>query len=98
MAELLETTRKMTKYFNRSCKKNKPHHNNNNNPTTSTNHHNNSHSDKHKHRPCNNSDEVNKILTQQTPIKNALAEPENNIEHYDSDNCDSILNSSSDSK
>ena len=98
MAELLEATRKMTKYFKRSFKHNKPHSNHPNIHTTSTNHHNNSHSDKHKHKPCNNNDEVNEITNSKHTSKNTLAEPENNKECYDSDCSDSILDSSSDSE
>ena len=51
MTELLEVTRKMTTYFKRSFKHNKPNYNDNNTPNTSTNHHNNYHSDKHKNKP-----------------------------------------------
>ena len=60
MAELLEPTRKMTKYLKKSFKHNKPHSIVNSNPTRSTNH-NSSHSDKHKQTPRNNSDELNEI-------------------------------------
>ena len=86
----------MTKYFKRSFKHNKPDYNDNSNPITSTNHHNNFHSDKHKHKPCNNSDKVNEITNSTHISKHTLAEPENRKEHYDSDSSDSILNSSSD--
>ena len=92
MAELLEATRKMTKYFKRSYKHNKPHSNDNRNGHTNTNHYNNSHSDRHKHKPCNNSNNNNSTQTS----KNAFTEPENSNEHCDSDSSGSLLYSSPD--
>ena len=74
MAELLEATRKMTKYFKRLYKHNKLHSTDNSNCQTSTNHYNNSHSGRHKHKPCNNNGEVNKITnsthTSKTHLQN----------------------------
>ena len=96
MAELLEATRKMTKYFKRSYKHNKPHPNDNSNCHTSTNHYSNSQSDRHKHKPHNNSDEVNKITNSTHTSKITLSGPEISKEHHDSDSSDSILDSSLD--
>ena len=48
MVELLEDTRKMTKYFKRSYKHNKSHSNDNSNCHSSTNHYSKSHTDRHE--------------------------------------------------
>ena len=92
MAKLLDATRKMTKYFIKLVKHNKPQCNENSNSTTGTNHHNNAHS--HKHKPCNDSDEVNNITNSIHIPKTTLTEPEYINKHYDSDSSDSILDSS----
>ena len=47
---------------------------------------------------CNNSDKVNEITNLTHTSKSALAESENNQEHYNSDSSHSILNSFSVSK
>ena len=93
---MLNATRKMTKYFKRSVKHNKPQCNDNSNTTTGTNHHNNVHS--HKHKPHNDSNKVNDITNSTYAPKTTLAEPENDNRHCDSDSSDSILDSSSDSE
>ena len=51
-----------------------------------------------KHKPLNNSDEVNKITNSTHTSKNTLTEPENSKECCNSDSSDSILNSSLDSE
>ena len=60
MAELLETTRKMTKYFKRSLKHNSLYYNNTSNHQSNTS---TSHSDKHKCKSCYQRNEVNEITT-----------------------------------
>ena len=55
MAELLEATRKIAKYFKRSYEHSKPHPNDNSNHQTSINQYRNSHSDRHKNKAHNNS-------------------------------------------
>ena len=60
MAELLEATKQMTKFFKRSLKHTPKHDNNNNHYEDKTNI---SHSDKYKHKHCYHKDEVNKITS-----------------------------------
>ena len=95
MAELLEATRKMAKYFKRSYKHSRCHPCDNSNCHRSTNHYNNSHPDRHKCQPCNNNDEVNKIINQTCTSNNTPSVPKNSKAHHDSDSSDSILDSSS---
>ena len=64
MAELLEATRKIIKYFKRSYKYCKSHSSDNSTYHGSTNHHSNLHSDRPKHKSHNNKDEVNEIINQ----------------------------------
>ena len=70
MVELLEATRKMTKYFKRSYKHSKSQPSDSSNCHTSTIHYSNSHSDRHKCKPCNNSDEVNETINSTYTSKN----------------------------
>ena len=74
VSELLEATKKMTKYFKKSCNDNKTHHNNTDSHHPSTNHYNATHSDKHKCRSHNTCDQVNEIIGQtwasKTPSQN----------------------------
>ena len=62
MAELMEVTRKMTKYFKRQYKHNKPHLSDDSNCHMSTNHCSTFHSDKHKYKSHTNNDEVNEVI------------------------------------
>ena len=94
MAELLEATRKMTKYFKRSHKHSKPHPSDNNNCHISTNHYSTSHSDKHKCKYHNNNDKVNEVINLTCTSNSTQSEPENSKEHHDSDSSDSILDCS----
>ena len=64
IAELLEATKKVTKYLKRSYKHNKKHHNNTGSLHPSTNHYNITHSDKHKYKSCSTSDQGNEIIGQ----------------------------------
>ena len=64
IAELLEATRKMTKYFKTSYKHNKTHHSNTDSHHPSTNHNNTINSNKYKCRSCNTNDQVNEIIGQ----------------------------------
>ena len=59
MDELLEATRKMTKYFKRSYKHNKSCPIDNGSHPLNINHYSTPHSDKHKYKAHNNSDEFN---------------------------------------
>ena len=97
MAEMLEATGKMKKYFKKLYMHNKPHLNDSN-CHTSTNHYSKSHSDRHRHKPHNNSNDVNEITNSTHTSNNPHSELEINKEHHASDTSDSILNSSSDSE
>ena len=97
MAELLEATRKMTKYFKRSYKHSKSPPNDNGSCHISTNHYITPQSDKHKCQTHNN-DEVNEVINQTHTSNSTPSEAKNSKELCDSDSSDSILNSSSDSE
>ena len=96
MAELLEATRKVPKYFKRSYKHSKPHLSENSNCHINTNHYSTSLSDRHKQQSSSNNDKVNEVSNSTHTSNSAPSEPANSEEHHDSDNLDSRLNSSSD--
>ena len=75
IAKLLEATKKMTKYFKESYKHNKTHNNGTDSTHPSTNQYNTTHSDKHKCKSGNTSDQVNEIIGQTCASKNTKSEP-----------------------
>ena len=75
IAELLEATKKITRYFKQSYKHNKTHHSATDSHHASTNH-NTTHSDKHKCKSQNTSDQGNEIFGQTCASKNIKSEPE----------------------
>ena len=98
VAELLETTRKMTRYFKKLCKHNKTYHSNTDSHHFSTNHNNAIHSNNHKCKSGNTNDQVNEIISETHASKNTKSDPEDIKDSHDSDGPDSNLNSSSDSE
>ena len=78
MAELLEATRKMTKYFRRSYKHSKTHSSDNSMHHSSMNHYSNSHPYKHKCKSHNNDDKANKIINQNHTSNHTPSAHENN--------------------
>ena len=98
IAELPEATKKMTKYFERSYQHNKTHHHSTDSHHPSTTHYNATHSDKHKCKPHNTNDQVNKIISQAHASKTTRSKPEDFKSHHDSNSSDSNLDSSSDSE
>ena len=98
MAELLEATRKMTKYFKKSYKHSKSHPSDNDIHCLSTNNYSSPHSDKHKCKSHNNNDEVNEVINQTCTSNSLISEPKDSKEHHKSDSSDSILDSSLDSE
>ena len=85
MAELLEATRKMTKYFKRSCKHSKPHPPDNSNWHVNTNDCSTCHPDKQKHKSCNNNDKINEVINSTCTSNSTPSEPKISKEHHDSD-------------
>ena len=75
MVELLEATRKMTRYFKKSYKHSKTHPSGTDSQHPSTNHYNKVHLDKHKCKSCNTSDEVNEIIGQACASKTKYQNP-----------------------
>ena len=74
--EMLEATKKMTRYFKKSYKHNKPHFNNTDSQHPSTKHYNATHSDKHKCKSHNTNDQVNEIIGQTYASKTTKSDPE----------------------
>ena len=54
----------------------------------------NSHLDRQKCKPCNDNDEINKIINQTCTSSSTPSEPKNSKEHCDSDSSDSKPDSS----
>ena len=98
MAELLKATRKMTKYFKKSCTCNKSYPHDNGIHHINTNHYSTLHSDKHKCKSHNNNDEVNEVINQTHTSNSMTPEHKDSKEHHYIHSSDSILISSSDSK
>ena len=95
IAELLEATKQMTKYFKRSLKHTPKHNNNNDHYQDKTN---TSHSDKGKHKPCCHKGEVNKIALDTCIPKHAPTKIDYTPDNTDIDSWDSTAGSSSDSE
>ena len=95
MTKLLEATKKMTKYFEKSYKHNKTHHN-------STHSHHQTTTTQLIHTATNanlkTSDQVNEIIGQTYASKTTTSEPEDIKDPHDSDSPDNNLDSSSDSE
>ena len=98
IAELLEATKKMARFFKKSYKNNKSHHTSIDNHQCSTNNNSSIHSDKHKCKSHNTNDQVNKIIGQTCTSKNTKAEHEDVKYSHASNSPDSNLDSSSDSE
>ena len=97
IAELLEATKKMTKYFKKSYKHIKSSHDSTDSNHPTTNQYNATYADKHKCKPCNTNDQVNEIIDQTCTTKTTKSEPED-VESHDSDSQVSNIESSSDSE
>ena len=87
----------MTKYFKKSCKHNKGSHGSTDSNYPSTNQYNTIHADKHKCKPCNTNNQVNKVIGQTSTPKTTKPEPKDKDPHG-SDSPDSCIDSSSDSE
>ena len=98
IAELIEATRKMTRYFKKSYKHNKSHHTSTNSHHPSTNHNSSMHSSKYKCKSPNTKNQVSKIFGQTHASKTTKSEPADIKNPHDSDSPDSNLDSSSDSE
>ena len=96
--ELLEATRKMTRYFKKSYRQNRSHHSTTDTQYLSTNNNNAINLNKHKHRSCNTNDQVNEIVSQICTSKNIKSDPEDIKDPHDSDSPESNCDSSSDSE
>ena len=86
MAELLEATKKMMKYFKRSLKHIPLQPNNT------------SHADKHKHTSHYHKDEVSEITPNTYTPKHITTETDDILDSSNVDSSDSTTNSTSDSK
>ena len=98
MAELSETTRKMTKYFKGSCKHSNSHPSDNNSHHINTNHYSTPYSDKHKFKSCKNNDKVSEVIHSTCNLIAYHQNPKHSKELNDSDSFHSSLNSSLDSE
>ena len=97
ISELIEATRKMTRYFKKLYKNSKSHYvnNDNNHPHKLQS---SSHSlDKHTHKTHNNNDWVNEVTDQTQMLKGTKWETEDTKDHHDSNSPNSSFDSSSDS-
>ena len=90
IAELLEATKKIMKYFKKSYQHNKRHYNSSNSHHSSRGYYNAVHSDKHKCKSHNPSNLVNEIIGQTCTSKTTKSEPEDIKQPHYSDSPDNL--------
>ena len=95
IAELLETTRKITIHFKKSYQDSKSNHISTDSHHPNTKQNNAVHSDKQKCKSCNTNDQVNEIIGQTPASTNTKLEHKDITDLHDSDSPDSNLESSS---
>ena len=98
ISELLEATKKMTKYFKWSYKNNKSHQVDNDKSYTHIPQHGSPHPDKHVCKTHISNDQANEITGQMQTFRGTKSEHEDTRDQHDSDSPDSNFDSSLDSE